>query len=475
MYELVSPVNPAALLKYLGNVIFIFGVVLLIPMIAGLALGDLNGAFIFGITGIIVGIVGLILFKILPDHEMQRKEAIALAALTFPVASFIAAFPLGYIGNMPFGDALFESISGLTTTGLSVAPLDASPLFLFTRSWLQWIGGLGIVVLMLSIFLPPGSTAFRLYAVHFGEEKIRPEVTKTAGMLGRIYLILSLIIIAILLLAGMGPFDAICHALSSVSTGGFSTKADSIAAFQGFMVPSAIICSSIIGAISFSLYPLLRTNPKFFFKDPQVRGLFLLAFIGTGFLIITLLDLFPAPITIEDSLFQAVSALTTTGFSTMEIATLPEASKFVISVLMWIGGGVGSTAGGIKILRFIIILKIIHIVFVRFFLPKEAITPLKVGEHVIERDEVYTILTYLFLYIAVLVFSTFILTLSGFPIDNSLFEASSALGTVGLSTGITSAAMPLVPKIILGIDMLLGRIEIIPLCILLMPQTWIER
>ena len=127
MYELVSPVNPAALLKYLGNLILVFGVVLLIPMIAGLVLGDLNGAFIFGITGIIVIILGFTLFKVLPDHEMQRKEAIALAALTFPVASFIAAFPLAYIGNIPFGDALFESISGLTTTGLSVAPLDASP------------------------------------------------------------------------------------------------------------------------------------------------------------------------------------------------------------------------------------------------------------------------------------------------------------------------------------------------------------
>ncbi|KAF1077238.1 potassium transporter TrkG [Methanogenium sp. MK-MG] len=135
----------------------------------------------------------------------------------------------------------------------------------------------------------------------------------------------------------------------------------------------------------------------------------------------------------------------------------------------------GSTAGGIKILRLVILLKVVHLVFIRYFLPREALTPLKLGEEVIETEAVYNILTFVFLYSLVLVSSSFIFMLYGFGLDNALFEVSSALGTVGLSCGITSAAMPVLLKGVLIVDMLLGRIEIVPLFILAFPRTWVKR
>ena len=170
-----------------------------------------------------------------------------------------------------------------------------------------------------------------------------------------------------------------------------------------------------------------------------------------------------------------ISSLSTAGFASVDISTLPDGTKAVLTALMWVGGSVGSTAGGIKILRLIILLKVVHLVFIRYFLPREALTPLKIGDDVIETEMVYNILTFVFLYSLVLVGSSFLFMLYGYGLDNALFEVSSALGTVGLSCGITSAAMPGILKGVLIVDMLLGRIEIVPLFVLFFPRTWVRR
>jgi trk/ktr system potassium uptake protein len=214
---------------------------------------------------------------------------------------------------------------------------------------------------------------------------------------------------------------------------------------------------------------------KPFFSDIQFRYFLVFATIGILLLFFTLAGTMNPAEGLFVSVFQAFSALSTAGFSTVDINTLPDGSKAVLTALMWVGGSVGSTAGGIKILRLIILLKVVHLVFIRYFLPREALTPLKLGEEVIETEMVYNILTFVFLYSMVLVASSFLFMLYGFGLDNALFEVSSALGTVGLSCGITSAAMPDLLKGVLIIDMLLGRIEIVPLFILAFPRTWVKR
>ncbi len=478
MYELVSPVNPLAVLRYTGHLLLVFSAVLLVPMLAAFILGETAAAIIYGSSALITAGTGVILQKMLPDFELEIKEALILAAITFPLCSLVSAVPMALFTGMPFMDAFFECVSGLTTTGLSLAPPSPTRLFFFTRSWLQWVGGIGIIVLVLGILIRPGTTAFRLYRVNFGESRIRPSVITTARTLGTVYLVLSLLSLILLLLSGMPFYEAVCHALSAISTGGFSTQTASIGAYGGFLIPSLISVSCIMGAISFSLYPEVLKDPWTLVRDPQVRYMLGLSVLGTALFALTLsggaggLELLH---TLPDAAFQVVSALTGTGFSTIDMAPLSDASKGFLSAIMCIGGSIGSTTGGIKLFRLIVIVQLIRLVFYRFFLPREAITPLKVKSQVVDSDEVYRIMTYVLLYSGVLVFSAFIFMLYGINSADAIFETSSALATAGLSTGVTSPGMPALLKLVLCADMLLGRVEIIPLFILLLPRTWFEK
>lgn len=478
MYELVSPVNPLAVLKYMGNLFLVFSVVLLVPMLAALVLGETDAAAIYGSSAIISAGTGAILQKILPNFELELKEALILAAITFPLCSLIGAIPLAFSSGMPLLDAYFECVSSLTTTGLSLAPPSPTRLFFFTRSWLQWIGGIGIIVLVLGILIRPGTTAFRLYRVNLGESRVQPSVIATARTLGTVYIILTLLSFALLFLSGMSLYDAVCHALSAISTGGFSTQTESIGAYEGFLIPFFITISCIMGAISFSLYPEVLKDPRTLLRDPQVRYMLGLSALGTAVFALTLSGETGGPDVIRailDAVFQTVSALTGTGFSTIDIAPLSDASKGFLSAIMCIGGSIGSTTGGIKLFRLIVIVQLIRLVFYRFFLPREAITPLKVKAQVVDPEEVYRIMTYILLYSAVLVFSAFIFMLYGIDSADAIFETSSALATAGLSAGVTYPGMPSLLKLVLCADMLLGRVEIVPLFILLLPGTWFER
>ena len=475
MYELVSPVKPLVVLKYLAVLMMGAGAALLVPLIAAIYFGDFSIAATYAVVGATIIALGYLFHRLLPKADLEWKESLVIAALIFPFTALLSAIPFTLSTGMPFLDAFFEAVSGVTTTGLSVAPAGVGPVFLFARSWLQWIGGIGIVIIILMVFVTPGISAYRLYAVNAGEEKARPTVMATAKLLVEIYCILTAIAFFILFFGGMSPFDALCHALSSVSTGGFSTRTESVAGFSGFAIPFLITISCLMGAFNFTLYPRMLEDKKALFKGIQFRYFFVFALIGICLLLFTLLETLPLNEALSVTLFQVFSALSTAGFSTVDIGTLPDGAKAVLTMMMWIGGSVGSTAGGIKILRLVILLKIVHLVFIRYFLPREALTPLKIGDEVIESEVVYTIVTFVVLYVMVLVISSFLFMLHGYGLDNALFEVSSALGTVGLSCGITGASMPDLLKGVLIVDMLLGRIEIIPLFILFFPRTWVKR
>jgi len=475
MYELVSPVKPLVVLKYLAVLMMGAGAALLVPLIVAIYFRDFSIAAIYAVVGTTIIVLGYLFNRLLPDEDLEWKESLVIAALIFPFSALLSAIPFALSTGMPFLDAFFEAVSGVTTTGLSVAPADVGPVFLFARSWLQWVGGIGVVIIILMVFVTPGISAYRLYAVNAGEQKTRPTVMATATLLVKIYCVLTAISFFILLLGGMSPFDAVCHALSSVSTGGFSTRSESVAGFSEFVIPFLITISCLMGAFNFSLYPKMLEDKKAFFTDIQFRYFLIFALIGILLMLFTLLGSLPFGEAVSVTVFQAFSALSTAGFATVDINMLPDGSKAVLTVLMWVGGSVGSTAGGIKILRLVILLKVVHLVFIRYFLPREALTPLKIGDEVIESEMVYNILTFVFLYSMVLVVSSFLFMLYGFGLDNALFEVSSALGTVGLSCGITSASMPDLLKGVLIVDMLLGRIEIIPLFILFFPRTWVKR
>jgi trk system potassium uptake protein TrkH len=474
MYELVSPVNPIRILKYLGFLLIAQGFVIIVPGLVAVLYGQISTALLHLIIAAVLILLGYGIYRALPESELLLREAVVIAAVIFPLSAAISAIPLSLCARIPYINAFFEAVSGITTTGLTMMPNLSDPVVLFTRSWLQWIGGIGFVVLVLSILISPGTSAFRLFAVSLGSKRLRPTVVSAAKLLGQIYLVITLISISLLWLGGMHLFDAVCHAMSSVSTGGFSTQAGSIGAFPALSVFFAICFTMVMGAMDFGLYPHFLQAPAGFFRDPQVRTFGLLAAIGAALLICTLIPYLPADQAVFAAVFQAISALTTTGFSTLNIEMLPDASKAVLIVLMWIGGCYGSTAGGIKIIRFLIFLKLIQLVFARIFLPREVVAPLKVGNQIIEMDDMYNQTAFLLLYIGILIASTFVFILFGFGMMDSLFEVSSALGTVGLSIGITTPALPLFLKVLLCVDMLLGRLEIIPFLVLFIPRTWMK-
>jgi trk system potassium uptake protein TrkH len=475
MYELATPVNIPTVIRYVGQLLMVIGAILLVPAIFTVFQGAFPEAIWFTLTAVASGLAGYVAFRFSPARDLEWKEAMVVAALAFPLAGLVSAVPLAFSAGIPYYDALFEAVSGITTTGLSVAPANPGQVFLFTRSWLQWVGGIGIVLLVLSVLVSPGLTARRLFSPGIGDRNLISGAKATVMVLFRIYAGITVAIFTLLLLAGMNPFDAICHSFTTVSTGGFSTSPDSIAGFPGIFIPAVIIIGCILGAMNFTLYFRVTRDHGAFFKSVQVRWFFGIAIVGIVLLLLALLPVCNPVTAGSIAVFQAFSALTTTGFSTTSIASLPEGAKAVLAVLMWIGGGVGSTAGGIKILRIAVLVNIVYLVFLRYFLPREAVTPFKVGGVPVDEEDILRIVAYFFLYIVVLVVSALIFLFAGFPALDSLFEVSSALGTVGLSTGITGAGLAAVLKGTLIVDMLLGRIEIIPLCILFMPRTWWKR
>lgn len=478
MYELVSPVDVRVVLKYMGRLMTGIGVVLAVPMVVALLFLELHTAAVYGATGLLIVAAGYLLIRILPESELEWKESLVIAAIIFPFVALLNAFPFALSTGMSLSDSFFEAVSGITTTGLSVAPAEVGPVFLFARSWLQWIGGIGIVIIVLLVLIQPGTSACRLFSANVGEKRIGTNVMATARILVQIYLVITAVAFILLLLSGMPVFDSVCHALSAVSTGGFSTGSGSIASFPGIFVPVVIAAGFLMGAINFGLYTRLSGGVKGLkevLSDIQLRYFAIVLVAGFLLLLFTMSGEMPFADALPASAFQAASALSTAGFSTVDVGSLSDSSKAVITFLMWIGGSVGSTAGGIKIMRLLVLFSIIHLVFIRFFLPKEALTPLKVGCDVVEPGQVYHILAYVILYIFVILLSGFIFMLHGTGPGDAFFEVSSALGTVGLSTGITGPGMPVLLKWTLIADMVLGRIEIIPLFILLFPRTWIRR
>lgn len=451
------------------------GIILLPPAALAVLVHETTAAVIFSIVAAIVLCAGFVLYRLLPETELRSKEAIVLAAIFFPLSSIISAVPVYLITGVTYPDALFECISGITTTGLSVVPDVSDPVFLFFRSWLQWIGGIGIILVVLLIFLKPGTSAFLLYETQSSADIVKPGVITTAMALGRVYFAITLLAFGLYWAGGLIPFDALCHALSTVSTGGFSTKTGSIADFSGMAIPAVMCVVMVMGGTNFSIFPDLFRNPRKFFSDIQLQYFALIAAIATGLMIFSLSQTSGVMDAIPVAVFQVISALTTSGYSTVNIGGLPETSRAVLLVLMGIGGSLGSTSGGLKIFRLILIVQLVKVIFMRIFVPREVVVPLKVGGRVMEQDEVYQHVSYVFLYGIVLAFSSFIFLLYGYGMEHSLFEVTSALGTVGLSTGLTSPSLPFMLKGVLAVDMLLGRLEVIPFLILLNPLTWWKR
>ncbi len=461
-----------SVLYELAGALGILGFLMLAPFSVSFFFGEFLYSQIFGalaLGSILIGF-GARRLDVLDTEEMKLVDALIVTALVYFLFSLVGAVP--FLPVKSFMDGLFEAMSGFTTTGLTMVNEGTlSPTLHFFRAYSQWLGGMGIIVLSLAILLRPGKTAFKLYSSEFGEANIMGSVISTAKAVIKVYISLTVLGFVAFYLSGMGFYDALIHILTTIPTGGFSLYSESIGYYDSEAVSMTVSLFMILGAISFPLYYLAAKGEiREFFEDHQVRTLLILVLFGSLIFIVTfgtgLADVVPG-------IFQTTTAITTTGYNTVPTGALSDGNKFVTIILMVIGGGTGSTAGGIKIFRLLILLAVVRLAFFRTLLPKEAKLPLRFGNITVGEEEAESIIAFFLSYLLILVVSTLgILWLEGTSFVNSLFEVASAEGTVGMSVGITSPDLRPLSKLILIVNMWLGRLEITPVLVALYPGSW---
>ena len=464
------------ILRDTGAVLVAVGIITLVVAIVPIVYGERNAMEWIALTSVIFMAVGA-LFKLAgkTNDETKIRHAMITAAFAWLIISLISAIPFYYISHLDFLSSFFESVAGWTGTGLTMisSPSHLTHTIQFWRSFIQWIGGVGVIVLTLIVLARPGTGSFTLYRSEAREDKIHPSVISTVKTIWWIFLLYTGIGILALYLSGMPIWAAINHCMTGLATGGFSITDDSMASYpvlsQIIMVPLMIA-----GAIAFSThYDVLKGNWKKFLSDVQTITLIVLIILGALFLSWLNTGIYGDFIhSFKYSSFQFISALTCTGFSTTNIAIWGDESKFLISLAMIVGGAAGSTAGGIKLFRLILLSKGVAWKIRRIFLPPKSTFPYKLGSKVLSRDEATEEISEAaivsFLWMILLIIGVFVIMQTMHTnLADSFFEVASAQGNVGLSVGITSISMNPVAKLMLIINMWIGRLEIIPILVFL--------
>lgn len=460
--------------KYLGLLSAMLAVLTLVPLLVSVWFGEY--AFSWRYLSIIVVLIAICVPTLRQDYpeDIQTNESLVITALVFVISPFLLSYPL-MAGGLNYLDSWFETVSAITTTGLTTIT-DVSSLpktFLFSRAWMQWFGGLGIIVLSLAILIDHNMALWRL--VEKGGETLLTTTRTYARNMLITYFSITFIGFLILWTVLGESFLALNHTLSAVSTGGFSTLNNSIADIDNWTARTFVILLGMSGAIPFFLYfRLTHGNWRSVIMDVELRALMLVVLLICAALTFSLS--FSFGLSWDDALSHGVllgiSAQTTTGFSTLNVGELDNFSMVLLMFAMFIGGGIGSTAGGIKILRLLILARLLLILIQRTAMPRHAVLEPRLGDRRLSEDDIQRALLLVILYVVVIAFSWIIFIAYGYDPLDALFEVTSATGTVGLSSGVTSATLDPMLKIVLGLDMLFGRLEIFALLIVLYPGTW---
>ena len=399
---------------------------------------------------------------------LVAADASLIVIFTWFIAIILGALPFFFSRTLSPLDALFEATSGWTTTGLTmiVLPQEIPLIFLFWRALMQFVGGAGIIVIMSSVLIKPAGAG--AYEMESQSERFLPHVIRTARITAGIYLGYSIIGVILYYLAGMNFFDAICHTMSSVSLGGFSTQSESIGYWQSVPIEAVSVMLMLVGATSFAThYVILTSRGRMGFRDNEIILMKWLLVVSIPLVAFGLIRTFNIALLdgIRYGIFHAATALTGCGFSTLPIGDMSDQTLFLFIILMLIGGGVGSAAGGIRLYRVSIMIKSIgRWGRKQFYSSSTVVSRLiwKRGKQVEVLDtETQAVTSFIGLYIIIYLIGVFIFLSHGFTLTESLFEFASALSIVGLSIGITGEAMPIGAKIVLMAGMFLGRLGFI--------------
>lgn len=415
--------------------------------------------------------------------RLTVREGILLVCFAWLGAGLLGAAPFMLSGWVPhFGDALFESVSGFTTTGASALQnIEGYPMALRVwRAQMHWLGGMGIVALTVALFPLLGIGGFQLIKSETSgpdKGKVTAKITHTAKALWFIYFGMTVLQIALLRIAGMPFLESVCHSFSTLGTGGFSTQNTSIGFYQSPAIEVICTVFMLLAGINFSLYFHLFTGkPEEFFRNSELRAYLRIVFVAGAGIAAVLIPIYGAAAAFRHSFFHVASIITTTGFSTVNYCTWPPFAQALLFLLMFIGGCSGSTAGGIKAIRWVILRKQAMNEMQRLLHP-HGVFSIQLNRRPGRKDVVYSVAGFLFVYFVCLLITFLAATLSGTDILTGITAALTLVGNIGAAFGRIGSGgdfsfFPQWAKIFFSFSMLAGRLELYTIVILCIPAFW---
>lgn len=493
----------------LGSVLKFFSIALLAPVLVALLMDDevslrtysVGGAefqvpetvIIFLLVALATAFLGLLLEALGEEEDMRDREGYAVVALAWVLIALVGAFPYWLSGATPrFLDAYFESMSGFATVGASAlaAPLESYPAsILFWRSFTEWLGGMGVIVLSVAILSQLTQAGLRLIAAETGGStaRLRPKVAQTARTLWGIYTVLTLLMIAAVVPVlmwrhdfrfGAALYDGTTLVFAAIATGGYSIHTDSVAFYRDWVIELMVIGMMIVGGTSFTLMwrSWVHRDPKEIGRNPEWRFLVLVILLSTLAVAFNIRDLARDPLdALRHALFQTTSMATGTGYGSANYNGWPDAARFVLVVLAVMGPSAGSTGGAVKTIRFLIMFKLLRREVTRLLHPT-AVLPVRVGDRVLGGDIIRRVTVFFFTYVTAAMLGTAALAFLGYDIWTAGSASVSALGAVGFGLGDVAGGsfgeLSDPAKIICIALMWFGRLEIYTALFLFFPSTY---
>lgn len=472
------------IIKYVVGWVLIFEAIFMAPaLLAAVIYQEKAGYALLLSMGLCVLAGFLLTRKRIKNKSMYAKEGFVTVALCWITLSAFGALPFVFAGAIPsYTDALFEVVSGFTTTGSSIlTDVEALPkCLLFWRSFTHWIGGMGVLVFVMAILpLAGGNNMYLMKAESPGPSvgKLVPKVRGTAGLLYGMYIGLSVVQLLLLLLGGMPLFDALCTTFGTAGTGGFGVRNDSMASYSAYLQAVVTVFMILFGVNFNAYYLLLKKRVKPAFRMEEVRAYF--GIIAAAILLITIniAEMFPnVRMAFHHAAFQVGTIITTTGFATTDFNLWPSFSKTILVLLMFIGACAGSTGGGIKVSRIVILFKSI-LKELDYVVHPHNIKKLKMDGRVVEHSVVRSVNVFLASYMMIFAASLLLISLDNFDFTTNFTAVAATMNNIGPGLELVGptgnfSEFSNFSKLVLTFDMLVGRLELFPLLILFTKNTW---
>ena len=478
----------AVVLSLLGVLCMGVGLFMLLPLGIALYYGEpawhafAGGAFV----SLILGAVLFWLFRDKNSREMNHRQGLAIVGISWAVAGLLGALPFYLSGEFAgFGDAVFESVSGFTTTGASVLTNveAASKGVLFWRALTHWLGGMGFIVLSVAILPFVGVGGMQLFKAEVPSptpDRLAPRITDTASVLWKVYAAITAAEVVLLMLGGMDWFDATCQSFATMATGGFSTKNASIAGFNSGYVDVIITIFMILAGMNFTLHFQMMWQKRWscWWRNEEWRT-YMYLWLGAGLVgFLSLLSESGKGIweSMRLALFQSATILTTTGFATADYSLWHPVAISSLVILMFIGGSAGSTGGGPKVMRLMVVFKQVKAELRRLVHPR-VVAPVRLEHHTVDRAIVASVWGFMGAYMACFLLVGVLLTAMDLDMVTSFTASIACLGNIGPGLGSVGPAgnyahLPLAAKWLLSLAMIVGRLEVYTVLVLFLPEFW---